>query len=622
MTTSLGIALTAALLAVAALAAAATAADVGMTKAAGIAFPQRTWVVSLPAGERVQPSQVKVSENGHGVVGLKVEPTGANGNQSTGTALVIDASDSMKGGAIHGALKAARGFAARRNVDQRLAVVTFNASTDVASSFTKSQDQITAALTKTPKLQYGTHLYDGVAQAIALIRAAGVSVGSVVILSDGADTGSMISLDQVTQNARDANIRLFTIAFRSKTFRPAALQQLATATGGSFSRAESQEDLARIYDQLGLQLAHEYLVSYNSIEKPETPVKVKLSVAGVGATKAGYVTPALNVPDAVYHPGRFDGVWKSAWTMLALALLIPALLAFAVLIPMRSRNSTVRARVSDYVSMPTRKQDADAIVNRVFTGTERGLERTRWWIRLKQGVEFSDVPFTPVQVVVGTIVLTLFAIYLLAVAGSPVVAILGLLVPFLVRALILARSARKRRQFGDQLPDNLDVLASGLRAGHSLIGSFAIVVDDAPEPSRTEFQRVIADEALGVSLDDALAAVSKRMKSRDMEQVALVASMQNETGGNAAEVLDRVVESIRERQEVRRLVRTLTAQGRLARWVVSLLPVGLLVAISLLNRDYMKPLFTHTSGKILLGFAAAMIVAGSVVIGRIVDIKV
>jgi tight adherence protein B len=622
MKTRFGIALTAVLLAVAALAAAATAADVRIAEAAGTGFPQRTWVVSLPAGERVQPSQVKVSENGHRVVGLKVEPTSTNGNQSTGTALVIDASDSMKGGAIHGALKAARGFAAQRNVDQRLAVVTFNASTDVASSFTKSQDQITAALTKTPKLQYGTHLYDGVAQAIALIRAAGVSVGSVVILSDGADTGSTISLDQVTQNARDANIRLFTIAFRSKTFRPAALQQLATATGGSFSRANSQADLARIYDQLGLQLAHEYLVSYNSIEKPETPVKVKLSVAGVGATKAGYVTPALNVPNAVYHPGRFDGVWKSGWTMLALGLLIPALLAFAVLIPMRSRNSTIRARVSDYVSMPTRKQDADAIVSRVFTGTERGLERTRWWTRFKEGVQFSDVPFTPVQVVIGTVVLTLFAMYVLSVAGSPVLALLGLLVPVVVRAFILGRSARKRRLFGDQLPDNLDVLASGLRAGHSLIGSFAVVVDDAPEPSRTEFQRVIADEALGVSLEDALSAVSRRMKSRDMEQVALVASMQNETGGNAAEVLDRVVESIRERQEVRRLVRTLTAQGRLARWVVSLLPVGLLVAISVLNPEYMKPLFTHSSGKMLLGLAAAMIVAGSVVIGRIVDIDV
>jgi tight adherence protein B len=116
--------------------------------------------------------------------------------------------------------------------------------------------------------------------------------------------------------------------------------------------------------------------------------------------------------------------------------------------------------------------------------------------------------------------------------------------------------------------------------------------------------------------------VARRMKSRDIEQVALVASLQRETGGNSAEVLDRVTESIRERAALRRLVRGLTAQGRMSRWVVSALPVGLLLVISLLNPAYMKPLFTHTSGKIMLTFAAVMIVAGSLVIKKIVDIKV
>jgi tight adherence protein B len=87
-------------------------------------------------------------------------------------------------------------------------------------------------------------------------------------------------------------------------------------------------------------------------------------------------------------------------------------------------------------------------------------------------------------------------------------------------------------------------------------------------------------------------------------------------------VLDRVTESIRERQELRRLVRTLTAQGRLARWIVSALPIGLLLMISSINSTYMKPLFTHTSGRVMLAVAAMMVVGGSVVIGRIVDIKV
>jgi tight adherence protein B len=195
-------------------------------------------------------------------------------------------------------------------------------------------------------------------------------------------------------------------------------------------------------------------------------------------------------------------------------------------------------------------------------------------------------------------------------------------VPFAVRGLVLYRIEKKRRLFGEQLPDNLDVVASGLRAGHSLVGGLSLVVNDAAEPSKSEFQRVVADEQLGVPLEDALGVVARRMKSRDVEQVALVSSLQRETGSNAAEVLDRVIENIRERAGLRRLVRSLTAQGRLSRWVVSFLPVGLLLAVSAINPSYMKPLFTHTSGRVVLAIGAIMIVFGSLIIKKIVDIKV
>jgi tight adherence protein B len=227
-----------------------------------------------------------------------------------------------------------------------------------------------------------------------------------------------------------------------------------------------------------------------------------------------------------------------------------------------------------------------------------------------------------VQLLVGTLVLSLFVTWFLATFVTGLLGLLGLAVPFVVRALVLQRIEKKRRLFGDQLPDNLDVVASGLRAGHSLVGGLSLVVKDAAEPSRSEFQRVVADEQLGVPLEDALAVVARRMKSRDVEQVALVSSLQRETGSNSAEVLDRVIESIRERAGLRRLVRSLTAQGRLSRWVVTFLPVGLLLTITAINPTYMKPLFTHTSGRVVLALGVIMIVSGSIVIKKIVDIKV
>jgi tight adherence protein B len=114
----------------------------------------------------------------------------------------------------------------------------------------------------------------------------------------------------------------------------------------------------------------------------------------------------------------------------------------------------------------------------------------------------------------------------------------------------------------------------------------------------------------------------RRMESRDLDQVALVASLQRETGGNTAEVLDRVTDTVRERLALRRSVETLTAQGRLSRWVLTALPVVLLIAMSLINPSYPAPLFHTTPGHIALVLAAVMLVSGSLVIGRIVNIKV
>ena len=616
--------LIAAIVACVSVAASASAADrITLTEARGQAFPDRAWVLSLPAGERLKASAVKVTENGRAVRGLAVNPAGSTSAVSSGTILAIDASDSMRGQPIKQALSAAEAFAARRNVNQRLGIVTFNSSTDVAVPLTLSQDAIEAALAKQPKLRLKTHIYDAIAEGIAQLRASDIGAGSIVVLSDGADIGSSVTLDQAVQSAKAAHVRIYTIGLRSKTFHPAPLQQLASATGGSYSPADSGTELAQIYDTLGLKLAQEYIVTYHSTLDPGTRIKVALAVDGIGATNISYVARTTPGPGTVFHHSALDDVWKSPLTMIVIALLVPMLVAAAIVVPLRQRGSTVKSRVSDYVSMPQHKQkrDLDALVSRVFTGTERSLEKTRWWQRFKDSVAFADMPVQPVHLIVGTFILTLFAGWLLW-RISPVVALLALGVPLLLRSVINGRISRKRRIFSDQLADNLDVLASGLRAGHSLVGALSVMVADASEPSKSEFQRVIADEQLGVPLEAALDRVVVRMKNRDLEQVSLVASVQSETGGNAAEVLDRVTESIRERQDLRRLIRSLTAQGRLSRWVVSLLPVALLAFISAVNPAYMKPMFHHTSGIIALMVGAVMMICGSVAIGRIVDIEV
>ena len=615
----LAIALAATLVAAAAVVQAAAAAPPVQLIPTGTAvWPDRGFVVSLRSGQRIQGSRFSVLENGRPVLDARVVPASAV-RGSFGAMLVIDTSNSMRGAPIRGAMDAARAFAARRNVNQRLSLLAFNSSNELVLPFTRSQRKIEKTLKGVPGLASGTHIYDAVGQAITLIRAARYQTGAVVLLSDGADTGSSLGLVQVTELAQSAHVRVFTVGLHSKTFRPAALKQLAAVTGGSFSQAATPADLAAIYTGLGLKLSNQYLVRYRSLIEPGRPVHVSVSIAGIGRARAAYATPAP-VPISLKQP-LGNKIWQSWIMLLVMCVLVAGLIGFALFVTLRPTGTTVRARLSEFVT--TAGKDArDPLPSRIFEGTEQSLEQTRWWQALKEILNLAEVKIPPVQLIVGTIVLTLFVMWFMATFVSGPLALIGLGVPFFVRGLILYRVEKRRRAFGDQLPDNLDVVASGLRAGHSLVGGLALVVKDAAEPSRSEFQRVVQDEQLGVPLEDALAVVARRMKSRDVEQVALVSSLQRETGSNSAEVLDRVIEGIRERAALRRLVRGLTAQGRLSRWIVTFLPVGLLLVVSLLNPAYMKPLFTHTSGRLMLTVGVIMIVSGSLVIKKIVDIKV
>jgi tight adherence protein B len=227
------------------------------------------------------------------------------------------------------------------------------------------------------------------------------------------------------------------------------------------------------------------------------------------------------------------------------------------------------------------------------------------------------------QLLAALVIVTLLVGWLVVTeVKSPLAAPLALLVPALAYFGLKMKADRQRRTFGEQLPDNLQVIASAMRAGQTFVGALQAVVDDAPEPSARELKRAVTDEALGVPLTDALGQVGERMKSEDFQHVTIVAGLQRDTGGNTAEVIDLVAETIRGRIEIRRLVRGLTAQGRLAGFVLSGLPAGLLLIISVINPSYAHPLFHTTTGIIALVVALLLMVTGSMIIRKIVNITV
>jgi tight adherence protein B len=201
-------------------------------------------------------------------------------------------------------------------------------------------------------------------------------------------------------------------------------------------------------------------------------------------------------------------------------------------------------------------------------------------------------------------------------------AVLGFMTPLVTRAWVRWKVRRVRDQFSDQLPPNLQVLTAGLRAGFTMLGAFVAMVENADEPSKSEFGRAVSDERLGVPLEEAIRKVSVRMASRDLEQVAMLAELLRTTGGNAAEVLDVIVMTVRERHDIRRLVKTLTTQGRMARWILTALPIVTGLAFWALQPDIVGPMWHSAVGQALLLVAAIMVATGSYVIQKIIEIEI
>jgi tight adherence protein B len=309
--------------------------------------------------------------------------------------------------------------------------------------------------------------------------------------------------------------------------------------------------------------------------------------------------------------------------------ILVAILAFGALwMLLRPRRGTLRDRVASYVEPPeetpaTERGAGGALAARMLGGAERSLDGRPWWNRFQEALDVGRVEIAPVRLLAWIAAGTLGAFFVFTVVGgSAVFGLFAVAVPVIAWQVIGRRVTRQRKRFVEQMPDSLHVISSAMRAGHSFSGALAVVVEDSPDPTKRELQRVIADERLGVPLDVAMESAVHRMDSKDLEQVALVAVLQRETGGNTAEVVDRVTEAVRLRLALRRMVASLTAQGRLSRWVLTGIPIFLLGVLTMINPTYMDPMYTTTIGRVLLVISAVMVTAGSLVIKKIVDIKV
>jgi Flp pilus assembly protein TadB len=184
------------------------------------------------------------------------------------------------------------------------------------------------------------------------------------------------------------------------------------------------------------------------------------------------------------------------------------------------------------------------------------------------------------------------------------------------------RTTRRYEAFAKQLPDSLQLVVGSLRAGFSLGQAVDAMIREAAEPVASEFSRALAETRLGADLEDALGRLAVRMHSRDLEWVVVAIRIQREVGGNLAEVMSTSVETMRERESLRRHVRALSSEGRMSAYIMAPLPALILLLLLVVRRAYVLPLFTSAAGLLILVAAGTLVAVGSFVMWRVVQVEV
>jgi len=217
----------------------------------------------------------------------------------------------------------------------------------------------------------------------------------------------------------------------------------------------------------------------------------------------------------------------------------------------------------------------------------------------------------------------LVALVLIVVEVSPVIALgMGLMIPALPLMALSFKSKARKKKFNYQLPDVFDMLCQALRAGHSLASGIQLVGQQLPDPAGAEFYRCFQEQNLGIKLDDALRNMADRVDILDLRFFVTAVIVQRQTGGDLAEILEKISAVIRDRIKILGQVRALTAEGRLSGWVLSALPVLVFFVAKALNPEYVDILLHEKSGQAMLGVAIVMQIMGMLMIRKIVNIKI
>ena len=263
------------------------------------------------------------------------------------------------------------------------------------------------------------------------------------------------------------------------------------------------------------------------------------------------------------------------------------------------------------------------ILNRFTQAAEEEVKKRGLLSGINSTLEQANIPMSPGEAILGMIGLAAVGGIIVAIFNGVLWGVVSFGI-FLLIAVYLIKwpGAREKKKFENQLPDTLTLMSTSLRAGYSLLQATEAVSSEAPDPTAREFGRAIAEARLGRTVTQALEGVVERTQSSDFEWAVMAIEIQREVGGNLAEVLQTVADTMRARNRLKGEIRALTAEGRISAFVLGALPFLMFLFLWTTNRTYLEPLLQSTFGLIALGVGLLLIAGGIFWLKKIVDIEI
>ncbi len=550
--------------------------------------------------------------------------------------LLVDTSGSMAGDPLLAAVGAATRFTERMPPTTSIGLIGFGENPRQLVDFTTDREEIVTAL-GTLRGSGETALYDALAVAAAAFDSQREALRYVVLLSDGGDTVSDATLAQAGTRMRQADVGLYAVALATEESDTAALSSLVSYAGGSVVPAVDTETLGQVYDNIAAELVGRYEITYESEAWDDAVLLIALrhedlvftAVTTIDLPTAPTTTlppppitfaPRADLPAPAPYVGAGANAWRSP-VVLTIGISVIFLALVLLLVPAFLPGRRGRPG-REGLGMSMRRETALARVSeRAVSFTERLLGGRRRQSTINRMLDHAGITLRPGEflVLVGSGLLIGFAAGFL-LAGPAVGAVLLLLALAAPWIYISGRTNRRRRDFAGQLEGTLQLIAGSLRAGYGLLQSMNTVATEALSPTSEEFGRVVIETRLGRDLIESLEAMADRVASQDLRWILQAIKIQREVGGDLAELIDTIAATIRDRQQIRRQIEALSAEGRVSALVLILLPLGLAGIISVTNPDYLGLLFTTQVGRVLLAMGTMLMIVGTLWIRRLVRV--